>query len=189
MTGRPLNPQEKALWDRLVASVKPLHVRPVPTRSPVKAPEPPVAAPIAPPALAKRVKGRVPPPRPAPAPPPKPQPITPGALDGSWDRKLAKGSVTPDLHVDLHGHGLAGAYARLDAALEMAVAEGLRAILLVTGKPREHDRASGSGRGAIRAAVTDWLAVSRFSTDIAAVRNAHPRHGGEGALYIIMRRR
>ena len=43
-------------------------------------------------------------------------------------------------------------------------------------------------RGAIRAAVGDWLAASRHAADIAAVRSAHPRHGGAGALYIILRR-
>jgi DNA-nicking Smr family endonuclease len=44
-------------------------------------------------------------------------------------------------------------------------------------------------RGAIRATIGDWLAASRHSSQIAAVRNAHPRHGGLGALYIVLRRR
>jgi DNA-nicking Smr family endonuclease len=44
-------------------------------------------------------------------------------------------------------------------------------------------------RGAIRAAVGDWLAASRHAGHIAAVRGAHPRHGGAGALYIVLRRR
>ena len=59
-------------------------------------------------------------------------------------------------------------------------------LLLITGKPRAggHER-----RGAIRAAVGDWLAASRHAADIAAVRGAHPRHGGAGALYIVLRKR
>ena len=61
-------------------------------------------------------------------------------------------------------------------------------MLLVTGKPREHDRASGQGRGAIAAVVRDWLASSRHASSISAVRNAHPRHGGAGALYIVLKR-
>ncbi len=44
-------------------------------------------------------------------------------------------------------------------------------------------------RGASRAAGGDWLAASRHADQIAAVRNAHPRHGGAGALYIVLRRR
>ena len=40
-----------------------------------------------------------------------------------------------------------------------------------------------------KAAVHDWLAVSRHAPRIAAVRGAHPRHGGGGSLYIVLRRR
>jgi len=90
--------------------------------------------------------------------------------------------------VDLHGHSLATAYARLDAALEQAIAEGDRVMLLVTGKPPRPDSERPHARGAIRHAVGDWLAASRHAGAIAAVRNAHPRHGGQGALYIVLRR-
>jgi len=106
-------------------------------------------------------------------------------LDGSWDRKLSRGMVQPDLTVDLHGHTLETAYRTLDAGLEHAIAQRARTLLLITGKPRD----PGSGRGTIRAAVGDWLAASRHSFNIAAVRGAHPRHGGAGALYIILKRR
>jgi DNA-nicking Smr family endonuclease len=105
-------------------------------------------------------------------------------LDGSWDRRLSRGLVAPELAVDLHGHTLDTAYRTLDAGLEAAIARGVRVLLLITGKPRE----SASGRGAIRAAVGDWLAASRHAADIAAVRGAHPRHGGSGALYIVLKR-
>jgi DNA-nicking Smr family endonuclease len=82
---------------------------------------------------------------------------------------------------------LSRAYARLDGALEQGVAQKLKVILLITGKPRAHDRASGEGRGAIAAVVRDWLSASRHARRISAVRNAHPRHGGEGALYIVLK--
>ncbi len=116
---------------------------------------------------------------------PAPVPTVKGNLDGHWDRRMAKGGVQPDVTIDLHGHTLASAYARLDMALGQAVAADMRLMLLITGKAR----APESGRGAIRAAVSDWLASSRHAGDIAAVRNAHPRHGGDGALYIVLRRR
>jgi DNA-nicking Smr family endonuclease len=105
-------------------------------------------------------------------------------LDGSWDRRLSRGLVQPDLAVDLHGHTLDSAYRTLDQGLEQAIARGARVLLLVTGKPRD----PSSGRGAIRAAVGDWIAASRHADRIAAVRGAHPRHGGTGALYIVLRR-
>lgn len=110
------------------------------------------------------------------------------SLDSHWDRRFKKGTVQPDISIDLHGTGLSGAYQRLDAALEQAVHHQLRVVLLVTGKQRAHDRASGEGRGAIASVVRDWLAASRHAAHIAAVRNAHPRHGGAGALYIILKR-
>ncbi|HEX8639834.1 MAG TPA: Smr/MutS family protein [Allosphingosinicella sp.] len=120
------------------------------------------------------------------APPARPrQPGT--TLDGTWDRRLAGGLIAPDSVVDLHGHNLATAYDLLDRRLEEAIGAGQRLLLLITGKPP----ASGerpARRGAIRAAVGDWLAASRHAGDIAAVRNAHPRHGGAGALYIVLRR-
>lgn len=175
---RRLSPDEKALWDKVVASVRPL-------RTPLAPPPRPSAPAIVESVVAKPVRGRVPPPRPAPA-PARPAPVQ--TLDGGWDRRLIRGTVQPDLTVDLHGHNLSTAYALLDDRLERAIASGARVMLLITGKPPTDDLRP-VGRGAIRAAIGDWLAASRHAADIAAVRNAHPRHGGSGALYIVLRRR
>jgi DNA-nicking Smr family endonuclease len=172
---RRLSPEEQALWDKVVASVRPLHPAPLTAPSPAESPPPPAAG--APPG----------PRRAAPPPLPKPSPVPGTTLDGSWDRRLSRGLVQPDVTVDLHGHNLATAYDLLDARLEQAIGSGMRVILLVTGKPPSDDRRP-VGRGAIRAAVGDWLAASRHAGSIAAVRNAHPRHGGAGALYIVLRR-
>jgi DNA-nicking Smr family endonuclease len=125
--------------------------------------------------------------KPTPPPPPPPPRKGPGeTLDGTWDRRLARGLVSPDAMLDLHGHNLGTAYDLLDRRLEESIRSGARLLLLVTGKPP--GPAGPAKRGAIRAAVGDWLAASRHSPDIAAVRNAHPRHGGAGALYIVLRR-
>lgn len=109
-------------------------------------------------------------------------------LDGGWDRRLSRGLVAPDTALDLHGHTLASAYALLDTGLERSIARGDRVLLLVTGKPPGPESERPHARGAIRAAVADWLAASRHASSIAAVRGAHPRHGGTGALYIVLRR-
>jgi DNA-nicking Smr family endonuclease len=165
---RPLSPEEKALWRRVVDSVRPLHSA-LPTPEP--APEAPL--PRTTPAAAKipvRAAARA-------------EPGT--TLDGSWDKRLSRGLVQPDRILDLHGHSLATAYDLLDRRLEQSVATGDRVLLLITGKPR----AGAERRGAIRAAVGDWLAASRHAGSIAAVRNASPRHGGSGALYIVLRKR
>jgi DNA-nicking Smr family endonuclease len=114
---------------------------------------------------------------------------TPGTtLDAAWDRRLARGSVEPDATIDLHGHTLTSAYRLLDDALDRARLRGDRVILLVTGKPPRPDSERPHARGAIRAAVGDWLRASRHAGAIAAVRGASPRHGGSGALYIVLRR-
>lgn len=126
--------------------------------------------------------------KPAPARKPAPRPIDAATLDATWDRKLTRGLISPDRSVDLHGLGLQGAYSLLDQTLDRAIAAGDRVVLLVTGKPPPRESERPHARGAIRAAVGDWLAASRHGDRIAAVRGAHPRHGGTGALYIILRR-
>ena len=108
-------------------------------------------------------------------------------LDATWDRRLSRGLVSPDYTVDLHGHGLDSAYRLLDDSLGRAAASGARLLLLITGKPPSGE--PPVARGKIRAAVGDWLAASRHAGNIAAVRGAHARHGGSGALYIVLRRR
>jgi DNA-nicking Smr family endonuclease len=162
---RRLSAEERVLWRKVVESVRPLHEVAAET----------IDEPV--PAMASRPAASVPPPA---------RKAVPGTtLDGSWDRRLSRGLVQPDRTLDLHGPSLATAYASLDHRLEQAIAGRARMLLLITGKPR-----SGSERrGAIRAAVGDWLAASRHAADIAAVRNAHPRHGGSGALYIVLRKR
>jgi DNA-nicking Smr family endonuclease len=168
---RRLTPDEQRLWARVLETVRPL--------GHLNAPEPPAGpAPVLPAAKSA-------PAAPKAAPAVRPGPGT--TLDATWDRRLAGGAVAPDAVLDLHGHNLATAYDLLDRRLERAIADGARLLLLVTGKPPGGDRPVK--RGAIRAAVGDWLAASRHAGDIAAVRNAHPRHGGSGALYIVLRRK
>jgi DNA-nicking Smr family endonuclease len=66
---------------------------------------------------------------------------------------------------------------------------GARVVLVIAGKPRPVEAADrGAQRGAIRAKLLDWLAAGPHGSDIAAIRKAHRRHGGEGALYLILKR-
>jgi DNA-nicking Smr family endonuclease len=111
-------------------------------------------------------------------------------LDSHWERRFKAGNVAPDFTLDLHGHTLDAAHARLESGLFQAKAMGARVILLIAGKPRPVDAADrGSRRGAIRAKILDWLAAGPHGSDIAAIRKAHRRHGGEGALYLVLKRR
>jgi DNA-nicking Smr family endonuclease len=110
-------------------------------------------------------------------------------LDGSWDKRIAKGALEPDFTIDLHGETTASAHARLNRSLAAAIRAEARVVLLITGKAaRDNPRLPPTTRGVIRASVKDWLAASSHAGHIAAIRNAHPRHGGAGALYLVLRR-
>lgn len=185
MADRPLTVGEKALWQKVIETVEPLDKASIQRieRLPVAKKPRDLQGPI----TAESFGGK--PGMAVPLREQKPVPTRHG-LDGGWDRRLAKGMVQPDVTVDLHGYTLSSAHGRLDGALQLSIAAGHRAILLITGKARNDDeRRREGGRGAIRAAIADWLAASRHASHIAAVRRAHPRHGGAGALYIILRRR
>ena len=173
---RALSPEEAALWGKVTATIRPLSREPI---------ERPIAAEPKPLPVAKP-KGRVPAQRSAEAAQKRPENVRNATLDGTWDRRLISGRVAPERILDLHGHSLDRAWVEIDRALERAIASGERVLLLITGHERKGEPPLERGR--IRAAVHDWLAVSRHSRRIAAVRSAHRRHGGGGSLYIILRK-
>jgi DNA-nicking Smr family endonuclease len=181
MAGRRLSPEELSLWQALARTVRPLR-----RAKPVVSAEPAAALLREPP---PRVRGRVPAARRVEAaPPPRPAPVP--VLDSNWEKKIRGGRLIPDVSIDLHGLNLAAAHLRLERLLSEAVMHGIRVLLVVTGKPRTNRPLPGESgkRGAIRAEIGDWLARSSHAARIASVRTAHPRHGGDGALYIILRR-
>jgi DNA-nicking Smr family endonuclease len=165
---RRLTAQEMALWSRVAATVRPLHGKHL-----LQPPEPPPPNPPRPtisrPAPVPRASAALAP------------PVTVATLDSSWDRRLRKGDIVPDRTIDLHGHTLAAAHALLADIIERDGGE--RVLLVVTGKGRA-DRPSR-----IRAELQYWLESSRLRGRIAALRPAHPRHGGGGAFYVILKRR
>jgi DNA-nicking Smr family endonuclease len=111
-------------------------------------------------------------------------------LDGSWERQFRGGRIVPEQSIDLHGHTLAAAHQRLNHFLAFAIAQDVRVVLVITGRPRNPaENTAGRTRGAIRAEIGHWLAHGPHAGAIASVRTAHPRHGGAGALYIILRRK
>ena len=181
-TPRGLSADEKAAWAKLAESVTPLEGRKRPKSVKSTHPAPPqdtalvhpVAKPVIPPAKAQLATPR-----------PSPQP----GLDSHWDRKFKSGAIQPDYTLDLHGHTLDTAYNRLMDGLDQARAMDARVVLLIAGRSRPVDPADrAERRGAIRAKLLDWLAASRHSDAISAVRKAHIRHGGEGAIYLVLRR-
>ncbi|MEM9310734.1 MAG: Smr/MutS family protein [Pseudomonadota bacterium] len=184
---RGLSAEEKAAWERLAQSVTPLagRTRPV-SASPVPEETPAPVGAKHPASLAANKR-----PLSATAKPAHARPVAPSqtGLDSHWERRFKSGRIEPDLTLDLHGHTLDSAHARITAGLDQARAMGARVVLVIAGRERPVDPADRSSRrGAIRAKLLDWLAAGPHSDTIAAVRRAHRAHGGEGALYLILKR-
>ena len=172
---RGLSEEEAAAWAKLAATVTPLHGRKPKAKVAVTGTTPPPVAPAKPVRIAAKAQLT---------------PVSAVGLDSHWDRKFKQGAIAPDYTLDLHGHTLDQAYDRLMAGLDQALAMHARVVLLIAGRSRPVDPADRSEkRGAIRAKLLDWLAASRHSDAISAVRRAHIRHGGEGALYLVLKRR
>ena len=187
-TPRGLSAEEQEAWSRLAQSVTPLNGRALPKKLalpevPVK-PAKPAAKPAAKPIARNPIKKAAP----APTSPRIAQSET--GLDSHWERRFKGGRVEPDLTLDLHGHTLDTAYSRITAGLDQAVSMGARVVLVIAGRERPVDPADrGHKRGAIRAKMLDWLAAGPHANSISAVRRAHRSHGGDGALYLILKRR
>ncbi len=105
---------------------------------------------------------------------------------------MRKGQVEPDAKIDLHGMTEAAAHRALMRFLAGARARGNRLILVVTGKgnPRKTESASWmrSPHGVLKQMVPRWLNEPDAAALIASTRPAHLRHGGDGALYVYLRK-
>ncbi len=110
--------------------------------------------------------------------------ITPGPLqpiEPNRRRRLDLGREPMAASLDLHGLSREAAHVRLIGFVQSRWAAGARAILVITGKgPR--------GDGVLRREVPDWLAQSPLRDIVAGISEAHPKRGGGGALYVVLRR-
>ena len=179
---RPLNPEEQALWQHVARSVTPLRQRaaslepepqdpPPPPPATAEAPAPPRAAKVA----VARAK--------APAPPPL------AALEPRLRRRLSRGAEV-DARIDLHGLTQAAAHRRLHLFISEAQAVGHMLILVITGKGDGERALPGiAERGVLRRSVPLWLAEPAMRAYVVGFEAAARRHGGEGALYVRIRRR
>lgn len=183
---RHLSTEERALWDHVVRSVKPLRAIAAPepaTASPPPAePVPPEATPVPPPARRSGMKA------PVTAPPAPPL----ATLEPKTRRRLTRGAEV-DARLDLHGLTQAAAHRRLRLFLMEAQALGHSVVLVITGKGdperlMSHGPAFGEGRGVLKRAVPLWLAEPDLRAVVVGFESAGRRHGGEGALYVRIRR-
>lgn len=174
---RRLDEEERTLWDQITRSVRPLPRR----RS--SSPEAPA---VAIPPTAAHAGAVVPKPVQRTAPSPKSQPPI-ERLDRRQKQRLARGTETIDGRLDLHSRTQAEAYAALLAFLRRARRDGARFVLIITGKGCR-SRNSQIERGVLNRQVPLWLALAEFRAHVISFERAHARHGGEGALYVRLRR-
>ena len=169
MTRRPLRPDEVKVWVEVASTVEPAPGKTVPElpREPETAAAPLVKA-SAPP-LAKTI-GRKPPARP------------PEVIEPKRQRRIVRERDPIDARIDLHGMDQDRARAALHGFLQRAYDDGARAVLVITGKGLQ-------GEGVIRRRTPDWLAEPPVRAMVAGVSQAHRRHGGEGALYVALKRK
>ena len=109
--------------------------------------------------------------------------LAPG-LDRRSRVRLRRGKVNIEARLDLHGHDKVAAFEALHRFLERAYMGGKQTVLVITGKGLR----KGGEVGALRQAVPKWLNTGKIRHWIHAFDHASPRDGGEGALYIVMRK-
>lgn len=113
------------------------------------------------------------------------------AGDPALEKKARRGRLPVERVVDLHGLTQRAAHATLVRFLTEARADGLRCVLVITGKgadTRIDPFTERSSRGVIRTRFRDWVNKRALKDMIARVAPAHPRDGGSGAFYVFLKR-
>jgi len=175
---RPLTADEHALWSLVTRSIAPLR------RRSEREAEPATEKAQAEPAKPARP---VSPPR-DPAPPPQPRAPRLAPIDRRLKQRLARGREAIDATIDLHGLTQAEAHAALAHFLRRSRAAGARLVLVITGKGARSDDFAAD-RGVLRRQVPLWLRSAELRDYVIGFDAAHAAHGGEGALYVRIRRK
>ena len=173
---RGLSEEERKLWESVAKQVKPLRASPRLPRPHAAAAETPAVMPAALLRPSSPVKIH---------PPPKPH-APPLAPIGRRERaQLSRGKKEIDARIDLHGMTQTRAHRALFGFLQRAHHEGFSFVLVITGKGK---LGAESERGVLRRQVPQWLGLPEFRALVVGFEEAHIGHGGEGALYVRVRR-
>ena len=167
MAQRRATEAERALWGTAMQGVRRFRSEPAQAPLSTSAPSP------------QQDKPPVPPPTPAIATPRPP----PGGVDRATLERLKRGKIAIEARIDLHGLTQAQAFGALLGFIDSSARAGRRALLIITGKG-----AVTEGGGVLRRSVPSWLAASPLSARILTIAPAHLRHGGDGALYVLLRK-
>ena len=190
---RHLSPEESDLWRTVARTARPLHSPPIHLPDPSAAPEP---APLAPakPRLSPFLLGekhRKPEQRDLAPTLPDLLGQTALRMDAGTHAKMTRGKLHPEARIDLHGLTLAEAHPELIRFILNAQSQGLRLVLVITGKGKRRDDTGPIPQrvGALRHQVPHWLHLPPLGPAALQVSEAHLKHGGGGAYYVYLRKR
>ncbi len=182
---RPLRPDEADLWQAVARTVRPLHPQVLHNpHLPVAEPAPEDIKHAAPARLPHFHIGER-----AAAAHPVPAAQPPLRMDAKTHARMVRGKLAPEARIDLHGMTLAEAHPELIRFILNAQDDGLRLVLVITGKGRMMHEPVPRPIGALRHQVPHWLRLPPLSQAVQQVAEAHLKHGGGGAFYVYLRRR
>lgn len=161
-------PQEEDLWQKAMKDVTPLSPAPA-----VPSPQPPL---LAPPSSPKAL-----------LPPPLRAPVSAlpsgGGIDRRTETRFRRGEMEIEGMIDLHGLTQSQAHSKVRSFLLRAAETGKRCLLVITGKGK------GPGGGVLRKSLPHWLEDPALAPLILSTAPARLHHGGDGAFYILLRRK
>jgi DNA-nicking Smr family endonuclease len=175
---RSLSEEERALWESVAKQTKPLRKRHRVTKvqaapdAEMPAAAKPAAAPKPPPSVTIPLASK-----------PAAPPLAP--LGRRERTQLSRGRKEIEARLDLHGMTQTRAHHALSGFLQRAQGDGLTFVLVITGKGKLGAEAE---RGVLRRQVPQWLGLPEFRSLVVGFEEAHIGHGGEGALYVRIRR-
>lgn len=195
---RHLSDEDAHLWEHTATTLKPLKRKRGRVLEAAELLEdvPPRKLHVEPEAKQRAASGKKTPAAPAPAAKPSPPPAL-NQFDRKAARRLSKGAIEIDARIDLHGMRQTEAHTALRRFLMSCHGRGLRWVLVITGKGgprRQSDEesadfwAGASERGVLKRNVPMWLGEPELRAIIVSFTSAAIPHGGEGALYIQLRR-
>jgi DNA-nicking Smr family endonuclease len=178
---RILSAEERTLWRTVTRSVTALRPAEASVADEVLEPAAAPAAPAAGGSFALAPPSKV-------QAPPLPLPLAP--LDRRLRQRVARGAAPLDRRIDLHGLTQEEAHHALRRFLRVAQADGVKLVLVITGKGRSPATAPlhGGERGVLKRLVPQWLRLPEFRSLVLGFEDAHAAHGGAGALYVRIRR-
>lgn len=173
------------LWREVKKTVTPLHPNVQSACDDDTDPMPPSSPPKPPPAPKMRKLSHM-----AALPPQKSTPYTPPkalhAFEPRLDRSIRRGKKAPERILDLHGYTVDQAHGVLTNFIKSSFLSQARLVLVITGKgSRSHD----GTKGALRRNVPIWLQNPNMSAMVHSMRQAHPQYGGDGAIFVYLKKR